>query len=398
MPGPALSPRLPDQEKTPERSEPLITGDAEASSGRPSITVPISVRNVALTGLLLIAVVFAIKQLQSVLLPVVLAVLVFHALDPIVDWLNRVLPRLVATTLVLAVLMGALGGAVYALNDDAVRAISALPSAARKLRLSLRQQASGQGPIQQIQKAANEIEDAASDAVDPGAPKRNVQRVEVTEPPIDVNQYIWWGSMGTLSAVGQAIVVLFLSFFLLLSNDLYKRKLVKLAGPTLSDKKITVQVLTEISKQIERFLLVQVATSAIVGVVTWVVLWWLGVSQPAFWGLLAGVFNSVPYFGPLIVTIGLGIVALLQFGTIVQAATVAGAALVITSLEGWLLTPVLLSKSSEMNQIAVFVSLLFWSWVWGVWGAVLAVPIMTAVKAVCDHVDDLKPISELLGD
>ena len=144
--------------------------------------------------------------------------------------------------------------------------------------------------------------------------------------------------------------------------------------------------------------MVQIFTSLVVGVVTWAVLAWLGLEQAVFWGLLAGVFNSIPYYGPLLVSAALAVVAFVQFGTLYMTLVVAGVSLVITSLEGWLLTPTLMGKVASMNRVAVFVGLLFWSWAWGVWGLLLAVPIMMSVKVFCDHVDDLNPVGRFLGE
>jgi predicted PurR-regulated permease PerM len=173
---------------------------------------------------------------------------------------------------------------------------------------------------------------------------------------------------------------------------------VRITGPTLSDKKVTVQILDEINLQIERFLLVQVFTSAIVAVVSWAVFAWLGLEQPVIWAIAAGLFNSIPYFGPVVVTGGIFVVALLQFGNPGMASVLAGSSLLITSLEGFLLTPWLTSRAASMNPVAIFIGLLFWSWVWGVWGTILAVPMMMMAKAICDRVEDLQPVGELLGE
>jgi predicted PurR-regulated permease PerM len=194
------------------------------------------------------------------------------------------------------------------------------------------------------------------------------------------------------------VLILFLTYFLLASGDLYRRKLVRIAGPSLTHKKITVQILSEIDRQIERFLLVQVFTSVIVAVASWLAFRALGLQQAGLWGLLAGIFNSIPYFGPVLVTAATATVAFLQFGNVQMPMLVGGAALAITSLEGMLLTPWLTSRAARMNAVAVFVGLLFWGWLWSVWGMLLAVPMLMVVKAISDHVEDLKPISELLGD
>jgi len=250
--------------------------------------------------------------------------------------------------------------------------------------------------IQQVQKAATELEKAASAAAPP--PTSNVPRVQVETAPFNVTDYLMCGSIGVAAAVGQLVLILFLAYFLLASGDLYRRKLVKIVGPSLSKKKVTVQILSEIDRQIEMFLLVQVFTSTVVAVATWLVFRALGVNQAAVWGILAGVFNSIPYFGPVLVTGGTAVVAFLQFGTVNMAVLVSGLSLVITSLEGFLLTPYLTSRAASMNAVAIFVCLLFWGWVWNVWGMLLAVPMLMVIKTVCDHVEDFKSVGELLGE
>jgi predicted PurR-regulated permease PerM len=220
----------------------------------------------------------------------------------------------------------------------------------------------------------------------------------VETSPINISDYLMWGSIGIVAALGQLVLVLFLVYFLLASGDLYRRKLVKIVGPSLTDKKLTVQILSEIDRQIGMFLLVQVFTSTIVALATWLAFRALGVEQAAAWGLLAGVFNSIPYFGPVIVTAGTSVVALLQFGSLRMAIIVGGVSLLITSLEGFLLTPWLTSRAARMNAVAIFVGLLFWGWVWNVWGMLLAVPMLMVIKAVCDHVEDFKGVGELLGE
>jgi predicted PurR-regulated permease PerM len=147
-------------------------------------------------------------------------------------------------------------------------------------------------------------------------------------------------------------MVLFLTYFMLLSDQLFKRKLVEIVG-TLSQKKVTVTVLENIADQIERFLMIQLLTSAIVAVVTGFALWGMGLQQAALWGLLAGNFNSIPYYGPLLVTGGLALVGFTQFGTVSMTIAVAGVSLVITTLEGSLLTPRPLSRAASMNQVAI---------------------------------------------
>jgi len=245
--------------------------------------------------------------------------------------------------------------------------------------------------LEKVQQAAEALQSADK----PVAPK-GVLRVQVEEG-FRPSSFVWSSSVNLMSAVNQVVMVVFLTYFMLLSDQLFKRKLVEIVG-TVSQKKTTVLVLEDIAGQIERFIKIQLFTSTAVALITWAALWSLGLEQAALWGLLAGVFNSIPYYGPLIVTGALSIVAYLQFGTVSMTAAVAGVSLLVTTLEGFLLTPFLIGRASSMNQVAVFGGLLFWSWVWGVWGILLAVPMMMVIKVVCDHVEPLQPVGHLLGD
>jgi predicted PurR-regulated permease PerM len=360
---------------------------------------PLDVRSVALTIMAAIAVILTLQYAQPMLIPIVLGVLIYYALDPIVGAMARArIPRSVGAGVVLLVLVAGGGALLYGLSGEATAIVDQLPEAARRLRHRLEwRRPNENGTIDKMQQAASELEKAANAATGK-APAPGVPRVQVEQPAFDLAGYLVSGSLGIVGAVGQLIVILFLAFFLLASGDLYRKKFVKIAGPSLSQKKITVQILTEIDRQIAAFLLVQVCTSALVGVASWLAFRALGLHQAALWGLLAGIFNSIPYVGPIAVSGGTAVVALLQFGEIRMALIVGAAAMAITSLEGFLLTPWLTSRAARMNAVAIFVNILFWGWVWGVWGALLAVPMLMVIKAVCDHVEELKPISELIGE
>jgi predicted PurR-regulated permease PerM len=310
------------------------------------------------------------------------------------------IPRAIGAAVLLLAIVGGTGSAVYSLSDDAGDLIETLPEAAHKLRLALlRERGTSQDTMEQVQKAATQLEQAASEtgAPVPAAPS-GVTRVQIEKPRLNVKDYLWMGTKGAIGFVGQLSMVLFLAYFMLVSGDTFRRKLARIAGPTLSNKKITLHVLNEITAQIQRYLLVQVFTSVVVGVTTWLAFLWIGLEHAAIWGIAAGVFNTIPYLGPVIVTGGTSLVAFLQFGTISMAFLVGGISLLITSLEGNLLTPWLTGRASRMSPLVVFVSVLFWGWLWGVWGLLLGVPIIMMIKAVCDRVEDLKPVGELLGD
>jgi predicted PurR-regulated permease PerM len=380
-------------------AETPLARDDDGRRDAPMVGSPVGVRNLSLTILAAIAVTFTLVQAQDFLIPLVLGLLISYALDPIVTWLAaRRLPRALSAAIVMLSLTAIGGFGIYALRDQASAIVDRLPQAAQRLRSVIVRHQSGDSAIGQVQKAADAIERTATQASTPSPAPRGVMRVQIEEPPLRVRDYLWWGSAGALALLGQLVAVFFLVYFQLVSGDLFKRKLVRISGPTLTRKKVTVQILDEINLQIERFLLVQVFTSVVVGLATWLVFLWLGLEQAAMWALFAGLFNSIPYFGPVVVTGSVFVVGFLQWGTLEMAAAVAGAALVITSLEGFLLTPWLTSRASSMNAVAIFVGLLFWSWVWGIWGTLLAVPMMMVVKAVADRIEDLHAVSEMLGD
>jgi predicted PurR-regulated permease PerM len=363
-----------------------------------AVPIDLSVRSVALTLLAATAVTWFLSWAREVFIPIVLSILISYALEPVVVWLMRArMPRILASTLVIAMLAASVGYGAWSLSDDATAFLSQLPEAAQRFRVAMQREPGEPGAIEQVQQAAQELQRTADEAAGPNPAPRGVQRVQVEEPAFNIREYFTWGSASLFAFGGQLLMVLFFVFFLLASGDLFKRKLVKLAGPSLEKKKITVQILDEINTQIARFLFVRVVTSVLVGVVTWLAFRMIGMQQAALWGLAAGVFNSIPYFGPVIVAAGTAVVAFLQFGTLEMAIYVSGVSLVITTLEGWLLTPWLTSRTARTNEIAMFVGLIFWSFIWGVWGTLLAVPMLVAVKACCDRIEDLKPIGELLG-
>jgi predicted PurR-regulated permease PerM len=359
-----------------------------------SIPASIPVRNVAFTLVSVSVVVLLLRYMQPVLLPLVLGALLFYALDPAVDRLQKWrVPRALGAAFMLVVVIAACSGIAYTLQNQAVTVIDQLPAAARKLAAGLRTVPGAEpGAMEKVQEAAAALQNVDGNSAVPG-----VTRVRIEEPGFRASTLVWSTSVGIASGANQLIMVLFLTYFMLLSDQLFKRKLVEIVG-TLSQKKVTVKVLEDIAGKIEQFLTIQLLTSGVVAVATGVALWLLGMQQAALWGLLAGILNSIPYYGPLLVTGGLALVGYLQFGSAGMTIAVAGVALLITTLEGMLLTPLLMSRAASMNQVAVFAGLLFWSWAWGVWGLLLAVPMMMVIKVVCDHVEPLHPVGHLLGE
>ena len=384
-----------EQQRTGRAIEPGESGETDAIAEVRGI---VRVSNVPLILLTVFASILVLDWAQPVLVPLVMGLIVFYALTPVVDRLERhAIPRALSAAALLLILVGGAGTTVVSLQDEAVSLVETLPEAVKKLRQAAREEWSGSGEtIEKVQQAADEIKRVAEDATPPAVP-RGVTRVQVEKPKFDIREYLWTSALGAAAAVSSALIVLFLAYFLLVSGDAFRRKWVKLSGPTLTSKKITVQVLNEIAGQIKRYLGVQVLTSAIVGVASGLAFWTIGLENAAVWGVAAGVLNLIPYLGAIVTTGGTALVAFLQFGTIGMTLAVAGISLAINTLEGSWLTPWLAGRASRMNAVVVFSGLLFWGWLWGGWGLVLGLPIMMVFKAICDHVEHLKPIGEFMG-
>jgi predicted PurR-regulated permease PerM len=382
-----------------DKQNPRTAASNDSGGAVESAEVDIDATRVAVIVLAIVATILLLQFAKAVLLPLVVAILISYVLAPGVGSMERRgIPRAFGSFVAIALLCGAIGLGAYTLTDQALAIVDNVPVAARRLVDRVEQRGRPDSALEKVQEAAKEVERAAEEATDPRPVGKGVTRVQVVQPAFAARDYLWAGGVGLLGLLGQFAMVLFLVYFLLMTGDLFKRKLVKIAGPTLAKKKVSVQIMDEINKQISSFLRVHVFTSAIVAAATALVLWSFGVQQAVVWGLLAGLFNSIPYLGPLIVTAALGVVAFMQFDDVARTLYVCAATMAITSLEGWLLTPTLMGRASQMNPVAIFVGLLFWTWVWGVMGTILAVPLLMALKAVCDRIEDLQPIGELLGE
>ncbi|MDQ6671271.1 MAG: AI-2E family transporter [Chloroflexota bacterium] len=383
------------------------TADAPLPSAgelqRVVVHLPVNVRNASMVVVAVLLSVFALSWAKAVFIPICLGLMASYALTPVVDRLQRWhIPRVVGAAVLLTAIVGALGWTAYRLGDDATALIESLPEVAQKVRQTLQaREGSGAkqaGAIDRVQQAATELEKAADGGAAGGTTgTRGVTKVQIEKPKFNVQDYFLTGTLGVAALIGQATVVFFLTFFLLASGNTFRRKMVKIAGSTFSEKKLTVQALDEITEQIQRYLLVQVFTSLLVALATWLAFLWIGVQHAAAWGLVAGVLNFVPYFGSIVFTAVAATVGLMQFGTIESALLIAGVSLGLHSVSGYMLTPWLTSRTSSMSAVTVFVGVLAWGWLWGLWGVLLGVPILMAVKAVCDRIDGLKPVGELLG-
>jgi predicted PurR-regulated permease PerM len=385
----------------------IATPEAEVPSGDKSVASPPAIRlpevrhGLATTILATVAVVFALEWAQSFVISLLLGILFAYTLNPLVVWLERIrIPRVLGTGVVMLGVVAALVLGSYALRGQVRTIVEQLPEAASKLSAGLANLREGQASsMQKVQTAANEIEIATSQATGMTAtPKKPATRVVIVPSGFKLENFLWAGSMGVAGMVGQAAMVLFLTFFLLLSGDTYKRKLVRMTGPSLSSKKITVHVLDAINASIQRYMLMLLATNVLVGLLTWIALRWIGLENAGAWAVAAGLLHVIPYFGPAVTAAGIGMAAFMQFDTLSMALPVAGASLAIATVVGTFVTTWMTGRIARMNTAAVFVSLLFWTWLWGVWGMLLSMPLTAIVKVVAQRVEQLEPVAELLGD
>ena len=428
--------------------EPPAEADAPAEAVAPAkptageaqrvlLHMPVDVRSASLAILAILGCAFALYWAKAVFIPILLGAMASYALTPAVAWLHRWhVPRAAGAGLLLTAIVATTGWVGWSLGDDANALLDSLPQVVQKVRVAMRGSAKAQpSAMEKVQQAAAELERAAEESaaasgesasaaqaiasaaladssvrrktttvvtktttVPAAAGPAAATRVVIEKPRFDIRSYVLTGTLGLFALLGQATIVFFIAFFLLASGDTFRRKMVKLAGPTLSEKKVTIAALDEISAQIQRYLVVQVAVSALVGVATWLVFLALGLNQAGVWGVIAGVTNLIPYLGAVLVGGGSALVAFLQFGTVEMGLLVGASSFAIHTFIGNLLTPWWLGRASRMNPFVVFVAVLLFGWLWGIAGLLLGVPILMVTKAICDRVDDLKPVGELLGD
>ncbi len=359
---------------------------------------------VSLALLSTLAVVAMLKWAQSILIPFALGILISYALNPIVAWMMKLrIPRWVSAAVMLIVAVIGLGSLSYKLGVEGASIVAKLPESMDKLSASLRESSSGRlgGLIESFQRATGELKKAAEEVTGSNASRDEAGKklsVKVEQPAVNFHQFLWMGSTSALDWVGQIVLNLFLIYFLLSSGDLFKRRLVKIAGDSFAAKRITVNILDDINSQVQRYLLVQLFISLIVGLLSWVVFRMIGLDNAMFWAIVAGVAHMIPYLGPAAVSAGTGLASFFQFGTLEMGLLVAGSSAAIAMIAGMMIMPWLTSRAVRMNAGAVFITLLLWSWIWGIWGLLLGTPITMAFKNVCDHVENLKSIGEILGD
>ena len=370
----------------------------------PAVPVPalqVDARGLALGILAALASVFALSWAQAFVVPLMIGIVVAYTLNPLVSWLEAIrIHRVAGTMLVMIGVIGALVVGVYLLRGEMQTIVEQLPEAASRFAAGVeRMQLGRAGNLQKMQDAATQVEKATTQAVGGAAPARQpATHVIVDKPKFRLGSFLWESSLGALGALSQAAMVMFLIFFLLLGGDTFKRKLVRLTGPSLSKRKITVNILDDINGSIQKYMLMLLTTNLLVGLISWVAFAVIGLDNAGAWAAAAGLLHVVPYLGPAVTAAAAGMAAFMQFESFPMAILVAGVSLAIATFVGTFVTTWMTGRIASMNPAAVFISLLFWGWLWGVWGMLLSIPIIVIVKVVSEHVEQLHPLAEMLGD
>src|SRR6266704_3479430 len=343
---------------------------------------PFDVRSIALTGLFILAVFYTIYFMRSVLLPIVLALLLSYLLRPIARGLVQLkIPLPVSAAFILIGLLAVVGCGISALATPAVGWIQKAPQGLTELQHKL---LPVKRSVAQVSQATSEIEKLASTNAEAKA-------VEVMRHPI-IEMFL----MRTPDLIASAVLLFILLYFLLVYDQVFIAKLVKLL-PTLSDKKTAVGIAHDIESQVSRYLFTITAINTCLGLAVGTAVGLLGLRNPVMWGAMVALLNFVPYLGALTGIICMTVGAALSFDSLGYALIFPGVYLAFGALEGCFITPCVMVRSLSLNPVIILLSLMFWGWMWGIVGIILAVPILAAFKIFCAHIKPMEPLAEFLS-
>ena len=365
----------------------MASRPSEDSAGEPEVArideraLPRKMRSVAITGLFVLAIFYTLYLTAEIAIPLVFALLFKLLLQPGVRLLGRAkMPQPLAALAMIILLFAVLGGGGYLLGGPATawleRAPESLPRLEQHLRVFKR-------PIEQVQEATRQVEQLTRN---PG------ERAPVAVKGPGLVDYLFSGTRHLMSGLGITVLML---FFLLSAGDLFMRRLVEIL-PNFRDKKRAVEMSHEVEENISAYLLTVSIMNALVGVAAGLAMWAIGVPDPILWGSLAFVLNYVLILGPLTGMALFFIAGLMSFDALWQALIPPACYLVIHMIEGEWVTPMLLAKRFTLNPVLVIGSLVFWDWMWGIPGALLAVPMLAVFKIVCDRVRPLAALGHFI--
>jgi predicted PurR-regulated permease PerM len=323
---------------------------------------------------------------RAFLMPVVLALLLRLVLAPIVRALKARahVPEPLGAALLLAALLGVGMYGAYRLAGPAAAWLDSAPESLRRIETKLR---TIRKPVEQVSKAADRVESMAT-GTDPD------QVPAVTIKPTSLRDRLFSRTSGMLTAAGMTIVLL---FFLLASGDLFLRKVVRVL-PTLDDKILAIEVARSIEYNISRYLLSVTLVNVAMGCLVAVAMWLIGMPNPPLWGVMVAALSYVPYVGPLTSATVLLLVGVLTYDDLGRALVAPGIYMVLDALSSNFVIPIVLGRQLELNTVVIFLAVSFWTWLWGIPGTLLAVPLLAVVKILCDAFEPLKPMAEMLSD
>jgi predicted PurR-regulated permease PerM len=346
---------------------------------------PGRVWSVATRGLFVLACLYTLRAAREFLLPLVLGVMLYFLLVPLVRRLKRAgLAEGVGAAVVVLTLILVVGMGLYALSWPAATWMARAPDGLKRVEQRLRPVLRS---VEKVTRTAQQVEEITAGAT-PGAPPE----VKVKDPGIGTTVL---GGMQSL--LGGGAIVLTLVYFLLASGDSLRRKIVQ-ASPRLAERQRAMDIAQEMEEQISSYLLVTTMINGVFGVMVAIALWLMGMPNPMLWGAVAAVTNFIPYLGSVLCTAVIGVAALLAFENVWWALMVPTVFFLINTLEGYVITPMIMGKRFTLDPALLFVGLLFWWFVWGTPGALLAVPMMVAFKIFCERVESLQPIAAFLGE
>ena len=362
------------------------------------LAAPIEKRTIVMVVAALIVLPFVLYAGAAFFIPLFVSLFMSYALSPLVDWLERCrLPRSLSAAVTMALVTVLVVFGVQSALSGTADVLEELPQAVQKLRYEVTawQRDGKGGALKQVQKTADELSKlaGASTAASGAAPAP-----AAPAPAAEPKHIMMAGTMGMAILIGQLVSVLFLTYFMLAAGDLFRRRLMQIMEPSLAARKKALQILRQTHELSQRYFALVLAMNIVVGVVTAIGLFLLDVRHPVFWGMTMAIVHTIPYLGAAAVTAGVGLIAYLQFGTLVSALMAAAVPLVASMLIGIGLQTVLMGRAARMNAVVVFVALLFFGMVWGMWGLLLAFPIMATIKIVFGEIERLKPVALLMEE
>lgn len=340
---------------------------------------------VALTGIFVLLALYTLYFARPFLLPIVVATILNFLLSPVVRGLQRLrVPQPLGALLVILALLGVVALGIERLSGPAAEWIRKTPEGVQRIETRIR---GLRRPVEQVQEAAEKVEEE----VERLSGDAQTQEVKVQEGTLT-------GALlsRTQAFLGGAVVVLILLYFLLASGDFFLRKLVRVL-PRLEDKRRAVEIARQTELHISTYLSTVTLINAILGLVVALAMWLVGMPNPALWGVLAGLMNFVPYLGSIVTAGVITIVSILTFEDLGRALVPPLLYFAINFVEGSFVTPTVLGRRLTLNPVVVFVGIVFWGWLWGIPGALLAVPLLAVFKIFCDHIEPLSPLGEFLG-